>query len=494
MSSSPSSAPKRSGRRSPLLSWLSVSAIDAIGRIGLQVVGTMLFARLLGPQHFGLSAITIVYVGAMSTIATSLFEEALVRRARVRKGHFRAALTAVLTLSTLLYSTILAVAAWAPFAKGGAAALALSLATVYGLTLFADAAQSIYVALARRTRRFGDLALANLLGLFGGTAIGLATAWLGGGVWALLAVPFVSRFLTLALLVLRTPVRLLPSTALSPAREMIRFGGFFMASRYVSSFTDVVMQSLVTRYFGVEGNGYLNMAMKIVEPLRGISGSISHNIATAYFAPLQAQSKRLSHAVQQTIAESALVLVPLFVGVAVTAPTILLVIAGPDWSASANIIVFLALASSLGSADTVLHTGLSARGRPDIWLASAVIELLTVAVAIVLLAPLGLVAAGLARLVASLAGAVFASLAARRVYGLAIGMVLRSLAAVSLCALLMSLPVLGVQSLDQDLEPILRLTLEVFTGATAYALAVCLTQRELLRSLRNRLWPPPAIR
>ncbi|WP_293372113.1 oligosaccharide flippase family protein [Nevskia sp.] len=476
---------------SPLLKWLMSSSVDVVGRVSLQIVGTVLFTRLLPPETFGLAALTMVYVGLLSMVTSALFEEALTQRRIVRKAHFNGALAAVLSLSLSLWGLALLIAPKVLPEGAAMEVAALFPASFYAVILLADGPLSIYTAVARRQQRFQDIALGNLIGLMVGTATGLALAAAGVGVWALLSVQLVARYVNLGVMVLRCKVRLWPRWHPAEVRQLTGFGGWNLAGRLFEGINDTVFQSLVTRHFGLEGNGFLNMAMRIIEPIRGATGAIGHNIAMTYFSRVQADPLKLRSAVEQTITQTSLLLQPVFIGLAVTAPAIILVIAGPGWSMSGPVATALALAGAVASATNFIHSGLSASGRADLGFVSNVLELVVTTAALVLLAPLGLVATGLARLIAWLVDGLYALLAARRVFDLQAIAVLKPLLTVSFSANVMAGCVLLVQLPLQDVSPLLRLLAAIATGAVVYGLLAAHFHRDALMAILRGLRRSP---
>ena len=181
--------------------------------------------------------------------------------------------------------------------------------------------------------------------------------------------------------------------------------------------SDAAFQSLVTKLFGFSGNGYLNLAMRIVEPIRGATGSIGHNIATSFYVPVQNAPERLATRVVQTISGTALLTMPVFVGLAACSEGIVAVLAGPQWIESSLLAVCLALAAAITSPTDFLHSALSARGRADLGVLAAVQELLVSVGSLWLLSGWGLVAVGLARLLSYAGDAIFALTAAQAVVG-----------------------------------------------------------------------------
>lgn len=474
---------------SPLLRWLTLSSVDAIGRVSLQVLGTVLFARLLLPESFGLAALTMVYVGLLSIIVAALFEEALVQRKRVRKQHFASAMGLVLMLAAGLYALVLGGISLVPDSDTDFSRVA-PLAGVFALILFIEGPLSIYTALARRLLRFSEIALANLIGLATGTAVGLGLALAGAGVWSLLAVPFISRLVNLLILVSRSPVSIWPSRHIGAARELFDFGRWNLGTRWLASLSQTVIQTLVTRFFGLDGNGYLNMAMRIIDPLRGMTMSIAHNISMSFFSRMQADPKRLRDAVAQTIADTAIVLQPIYIGLAVTAPLIIEVIAGPQWRAAGPVASILALAVAVESASGFLHTSQLAKGRSELGFAFSACDLVVTAIALTLLAPIGLVAVSFARLFSWSFDSVVVFLVSRRMYGITAGALLGPLARTTLCTGLMAVAVLAVLELLHTLPAIILLPIAIASGGLVYALAVVIFRRQALHSVINRLRNP----
>lgn len=471
---------------SPMLRWLTLSGVDAVGRLILQITGTVIFARLLLPESFGLASLTIVYVGLLSMVVTALFEEALTQRKHVRKTHFTGALTVALGVASTLYMLLLIFIVTIPEDKTDSAAVA-SLAGIYALILFVDAPLSIHNALARRMRRFSEMALGKLLGLAAGTTLGVSLALAGYGVWGLLAVSATAKLVNLLFLAARAPVSLYPGTDISQVRSLFNFGRWSLGTRWLGSLTQTIIQTLVTRYFGLEGNGYLNMAMRIIEPLHGITVSIGHNISMSFFSRMQADPKKLRTAVQQTIADTALLLQPIYIGLAVTASLIIEVIAGPEWQAAGPVATVLALGVAIKSAGNYLHTSLLATGRPGIGFTFSALDLLGASALLILLSPLGLISISLARLISWSFDFVLVSAVARKIYGLQVSAMIRPLLMTSLCTAAMASMVLSILQWGQAFPSPVLLALAIIGGAAVYGLALLLMLRAELLSVINRL-------
>lgn len=469
----------------PLLRWLLSSGADVGGRLLLQVLGTVVFTRLLDVEAFGTAALIAVHVGVLSMIVSGLFEEAIVQRRIVRTPHFSSALAALLLLSGLLWLLALLIAPAVP--TGDAADIGIAPLPAYALIVFADGALSVYTAAARRQRRFADIALGNLGGLATGTAVGLALALSDAGVWALLAVQPVARLVNLAVMVGRCPVSIRPRLALAPLRQLAGYGGWHLGGRLLEGLGDVLFQTLVSRLFGLAGNGYLNMAMRVIEPIRGATSAIGHHLSMAHFARAQANPVALGASVRQTIVESALLLQPVFIGLAAVAPLAIEVIGGRQWAAAGPLAVLLALAAAVGSISNFVHGGIAARGRADIGFAFCGLELLLASGLLLLLAPFGLAAVGAARLLAWLIDAAAVMTLATRLIRLEVAVLLSALLPVASIGALMAGSVVAAQLAMPNLPPGLRLAVAIAIGVGSYAVLVLRWQKPLLDAVRSRL-------
>ena len=358
-----------------------------------------------------------------------------------------------------------------------------SLVTGFSVILFADAPIGVYTAIARRHRAFTRIAGSNLAGQLAGTVVGLGLALLGYGVWSLLSVRLVARFVTLACLVLSSPVFIAPGYSAAHLRELSGFASRHFASCWVERLSDAAFQSLVTKLFGFSGNGYLNLAMRIVEPIRGATGSIGHNIAMSFYVPVQDAPERLATRVVQTISGTALLTMPVFLGLAACSDSIVAVLAGPQWSESSLLAVCLALAAAITSSTDFLHSALSARGRADLGVLAAVQELLVSVGSLWLLSGWGLVAVGLARLLSYAGDAIFVLTAAQAVVGTRIRDVVGAAGPPLVSACVMGALVYGIGAAWEWTDaPILRLVTQVVLGVAVYGALLALLHRRACRS------------
>lgn len=379
-----------------LLGWIGWAGLDAIGRLALLTGSTAVFSRLLSPRDFGISALVLTVVAVASVFVGAPFEEALAQRRVLRRIHLQAALAASWAVGVgMLLASVLA--GWL-MAAGYDAPEMRWLLPIASLSIFFSGHSDITTALARRLRRFNDVAFATLAGHVVGIAIALAIAFAGGGVSALIAQRLLVVVARAAILQWRIGFLVRPRWSPAHLGDIGRFAGFSFLDRLVDNLTYLAFNNLVGAVYGITVLGYVNMAMRLIEPIRGAVVATGHNLAFSYFAVVAGDRHRLHDRAAAVVGRAAYVIAPVFLGLAAIIPALLPLVAGPGWDAAIGIAVCLAIGSTLAVPARLVYTALSASARPEFSLLSSVAGFAATVLVLLAAGPLGPISVGLARI------------------------------------------------------------------------------------------------
>jgi O-antigen/teichoic acid export membrane protein len=468
--------------------WIGQSVVDSAGRLVLQIGSTAILARTLPPETFGAMAVAWSVVMVPFVLVSAPFEEAIVQRPVLRRTHLRAALALSLGFGLVLAAVVAAVAlALPPVLSGGVGALVALGALAIPLGAF----RAVQTGLARRHGRFGAIAGANLLSSALGILVATGLVLLGWGAPALILLQVITHLTFPVLLALLHRPPPMPWLHGAQARDFARFATFVALERALESLTIAVFNALAGSLFGLTVLGWLNMALRVVEPLRGVAMAVAHNISFSHFSRMRGPGDHLARAVAEGMVGTAALTTPAFLGILATATPLLALVAGSGWEVSALLVVFWALSAALRLPQQLIFSGLAAVGRPEYALWSNLLFLGAVLALVFLSRDQGALGLGIAQLGAVGLESVFALVWARRVLGVRLASLVVDLARIAALAGLMVGAVLAADHhLPTDFAPVLRLLVEVPLGISVYALALFTFDRRRFRDLLRLVRKP----
>ncbi len=461
--------------RHRLLNWLGWSGLDAIGRIAMLTASTAVLSRCLSPRDFGVAALVLTVVTVANVSVGAPFEEALAQRKVLRLAHLRASITACWLASLAWVAVSIPLGLFLAWAYGERE-IALLL-PVCMTSIFFSGHSDVLTGLVRRQRRFSDLAKATLLGNAIGIIFSLVVALAGGGVWALIAqrvVVFAARALSLQS---RMDIVIVPGRSIAHLRDLRRYAGIALIDRMMDNLTFLAFNYLVGGFYGLNTLGYVNMAMRLVEPIRGAIGATGHNVAFSLFSRLQHDPARLRDRAQSVISNASLAMAPVFIGLAAVAPVLLPLVSGPGWDEAINIGVCMAIGSAIVIPARLVFTALSARARPEFSLIANVAGFLATLLVLLLGSKLGPISVGIARIAGDVSQALVAIMVSPSLLSWSRRGRLLTLAPAWGLAGVMGLTVSGLHLALPPFGAVAQLALQIGFGVALYGLFLMLFAR-----------------
>src|SRR5437016_8887282 len=151
----------------------------------LQVVGTVILARLLTPADFGVVTMVTTFGMLLMSFGPNGFNEVVIQRDKVDR--FQASNLFWINSAVGLILTIGFAAAGSLLARLYGNPLVAHIAVAMSPAIFIAATSVIHVALLKRAMRFAAVSANDVLGRAVYTAVGILLALRGWGYWALVA-------------------------------------------------------------------------------------------------------------------------------------------------------------------------------------------------------------------------------------------------------------------------------------------------------------------
>jgi O-antigen/teichoic acid export membrane protein len=345
--------------------WLGMAAL---AQALLQIVIVAVLARLLSPAEFGLAAVAGIFIDLAAGIAAMGASRALVQRRELTRYHIRAAfwisMVMGLSVTMVLYfsSTFLA----AVLHSLAAAPLIAALSSIFAIR----ALGSVPEGLATRRLNFRLLAICKVAAyLLGYGAVGIVSAHLGAGAWALVYAQIAQ--VSLGALLLIAPIRFdwRPTMAWTAYREILGYGSGSSVATIVNSLATQVDQAIVSMNTNTVAVGLYTRAVQVTRYPSRLVGRITEDVLFPSFAGVQTDRERLARAYYRSIASICVVMTPVSVFFCLTAGPITDLLLGPQWEGVVPLIAAFGVSILFRSTQRVNSALLLAVGRS--WLIAA---------------------------------------------------------------------------------------------------------------------------
>jgi O-antigen/teichoic acid export membrane protein len=449
------------------IAWM-IAARLADRSIGM--VSTLLLARLLLPDDFGLVAMATAIGGLLDVLSAFSFDLALIQKKQASRVHYDTVFT-LNVLFGLCCCALMVALAWPAahfYDEPRLVTVMLVLSLMYGVSAFSNVGvinfrkelnfrQEFIFIFARRAVTFT-------------VTIGMAL-WLHS-YWALLLGMCIGRIVTVWMSYHMSDFR--PRLSLAAAPELFHFSRWMLLNNCLGFLRHDGCTFIIGRYFGAAGLGVYTVAYEISNlPSTELVAPINR-VTFPGFSKM-GERALISAAYFRLLGMITLLILPVGIGIACVAEPLVHALLGERWQQAIPLIAILAVSGALGATQTNNASVWLALGRPhEVAIVQSCYLLVLFPALYIFLRRYGVVGAGYAYLAAQLVDVVLEMRVTRRVLGFGWDRVLRT---VWRPVIAVSLMYLVVTQLDQAIALYmawLRLALDALAGAVVYAVTVTL--------------------
>ena len=470
------------GLQRRVASGLTWTMVHTWGGQALSLVVFVILARLLVPQDFGLVALAMVFVALAQLVVDQGLGDALIQRREITPSHVDTAFWVAVATGLLL--TLAAVLIASPIAAAVREPDLAPILQVLSITFVLSAFTSIPIALLSRELAFRALAIRAVLSIVGGGVVGIGMALLGFGAWSLVGQQVAAAALSVITLWAVTPWRPRLHVARAEFNELFGFGLRVVGSDILGFVSRNADNLLIGVFLGASPLGIYAVGYRILDTSQRLLINVARKITFPAFSRLQHDEARLRRAYLRVTRIGSVLIVPGYIGLALTAPELTLLLFGATWTDSGPVAAVLFLSGPVLGAQAFSGSLLYAAGHPEVVLRFRVITTVANVVGFAVALPFGIVAVAAAFTVRAYVLLPLLLVWTRRHAAVGIGETLAQVRSTSLATLAMSAAVVAVKLLGTDrLGLAAFLALEVAAGAVAFAGALWLVERRLLREV-----------
>lgn len=329
---------------------------------GLGLISTMILARLLVPEDFGLIAMAMSLVAILEVFGAFGFDMALITNPAAERRHYDTAWTFNVLFGLVCGLALLALAL--PAAGFFHETRLVPIVVVLAAASLVQGFENIGVVAFRKELRF-DKEFRFLLGKrFAGLAVSIPLALVWQSYWALVAGILAGRITNVLLSYYVHPYR--PRWSLAARGELLHFSKWLLLNNLLVFGRERSGDFAIGRLAGPRSLGLYSVGYELSYlPATELVAPINRAVFPAY-AQMAAQLDLLKEHFLRVLGVIAVMVLPAGAGIALTAHLFVPLLLGPKWLDAVLIIQILALSGTLGALQTNFGAVYLAIGRPRI--------------------------------------------------------------------------------------------------------------------------------
>lgn len=342
------------------------SAADALLGQGVTFIVGLVLARLLSPDEYGLIGICLIFTTVLNGIVDSGFSNALIRKKDVTDEDYNTMFTTNMAISIVLY-VLLFVSA--PFVSDFFHRVELTaLVRVTGLILFFNALSITQVTILTKNIDFKTKTKASLVSAIISGVIGIAMAFMGYGVWSLVAQQLSKQLLyTLCLWVLS---KWWPKFTFykDSFKYMWGFGWKLLASGILNNVWNQLYQVVIGRCYTSSTLGHYTRANEYASIFSSNLTSIVQRVSYPVLAEIQDDKERMVLGYRKVIKVTMFVTAVCMISLGAVSEPLIYTLIGSKWHEAATYLPLICISMSLYPLHAINLNILQVLGRSDIFL------------------------------------------------------------------------------------------------------------------------------
>ena len=376
------------------------SAVDRFSAQGIQFVFSILIARLLVPEDYGVVAMLGIFMAVSQTFIDSGFGAALIRKVDRTEEDFSTVFYFNIVVATLFYLVLFfAAPAIANFYN---TPLLESITKVVALNLIIGSLSGIHNAKLSIAIDFKSRAKISIVSTLLTGAVGLWMAYNGYGVWALVVQNlFSSAIRTVLLWVI---VKWYPKLVFSwkSFKELFSFGSKLLASALLDTLYNNIYTLVIGKVFSPTTLGVYSKANALAKfPSSNIT-SVLQSVTFPVLSTIQNEEDRLADAYKRFLKIAAFVVFPLMIGLSAVADPFIRLVLTDKWEGAIYLLQIMCFWMMWYPIHAINLNILQVKGRSDYFLKLEIIKKIQGIIVLCITVPMGIVAMCYGSLISSI--------------------------------------------------------------------------------------------
>ena len=348
------------------------SGIDNIAQFGVTFLVSIVLARLLSPDDYGLIGIIAIFTTVSNALINGGFTSALIRKKDATDEDYNTSFIANLVMSILLYALIFI---GSPFiADFFNRQELISLTRVSSLSMIIGALALVQQTILTKRIDFKAQTKITIVASVSSGVIGIAMALMGFGVWSLVVQQLSSQAIRTVLLWFVN--RWVPKLRFSSAsfHELFGFGWKMMVSSVISAVWKELYQVVVGKFYSPATLGQYTRSKHFSTLFSNNLTNVVQRVTYPVLSNIQDDKERMVAAYRKIIKITMFVTaISMFFLGAISEPLLYCLI-GPKWHEAATYLPLICISGTLYPLHAINLNMLKVQGRSDLFLVLEIIK------------------------------------------------------------------------------------------------------------------------
>lgn len=349
-------------------------------RLLAQVVSflvSIVLARLVSPQAFGLIAIVQVFITICDALTIGGFGNALIQTRKVSNEDFCSICWFSVGISVLLYFLLFFSA---PYVQSFYDMAGLCwVMRVMGLRIIISAYNSIQQAFIQRKMEFKKFFFSTLGGTLFSAIVGLTMAYKGFGVWALVAQYMTNSIVDTMVLYFTIEWKPQLIFSLKSIKKLWKFGFGILLSTLTYTLKDSIRSIIIGKKYSADSLAYYNQGKKYPNLVMSDIVDSLGKVLFPFLSEKQENRSEIKNYMRKSVRATSFLLCPILAGIVAVADTFVYAFLTAKWADSIIYMRILTLVYIARPLCTVFQKSILAIGKSSINLCHEIItSLLTI--------------------------------------------------------------------------------------------------------------------
>ena len=352
--------------KSNALTGLMWSFLEKFGAQCVTLVVSIVLARLLEPDVFGIIGIVTVFMAVLNVFVDSGLGNALIQKKDADAVDFSSVFFFNILMCTALYLLLFLTAPL--IAKFFELPELSPVIRVMGLTLIFSGINNVQKAFVARHLKFKRFFFATLGGTLGAAVVGIFMAVKGYGVWALVGQSLFSSLANTVILWITVKWRPIWKFSYNRFKSLFAYGWKLLAASLLGTVYNNLRQLIIGKMYSAESLAFYNRGYMIPNTFVGSVSSAIDSVLLPVLASAQDDKETVMAMTRRSVRISAYVMWPIMMGIAACSEALISVLLTDKWLPSAPFIIIFCITYAFQPLESANLNAIKALGRSDIYL------------------------------------------------------------------------------------------------------------------------------